>query len=104
MLIQFFYTLRKYQVKTTLRELLDLLSALEKHVVYADIEAFYSLSRTIMVKDETQYDKFDRAFAEYFEGVESVFHNFTNNFDRRIIRPIILSLRIKPHSVVKVVQ
>jgi len=72
MLIQFFYTLRKYQVKTTLRELLDLLSALEKHVVYADIEAFYSLSRTIMVKDETQYDKFDRAFAEYFEGVESV--------------------------------
>ncbi|WP_394224169.1 VWA domain-containing protein [Alteromonas gracilis] len=72
MLIQFFYTLRKYQVKTTLRELLDLLSALEKHVVYADIEAFYSLSRTIMVKDETQYDKFDRAFAEYFEGVESI--------------------------------
>ncbi len=50
MLIQFFYTLRKYQVKTTLRELLDLLSALEKHVVYADIEAFYSLSRTIMVR------------------------------------------------------
>ena len=72
MLIQFFFTLRKYQVKTTLRELLDLLRALEKHVVYADIEAFYSLARTIMVKDETQYDKFDRAFAEYFEGVESV--------------------------------
>ena len=72
MLIQFFFTLRKYQVKTTLRELLDLLRALEKHVVYADIESFYSLARTIMVKDETQYDKFDRAFAEYFEGVESV--------------------------------
>ena len=72
MLIQFFYTLRKYQVKTTLRELLDLLKALEHHVVYADIEAFYSLARTIMVKDETQYDKFDRAFAEYFEGVESI--------------------------------
>jgi uncharacterized protein with von Willebrand factor type A (vWA) domain len=72
MLIQFFFTLRKYQVKTTLRELLDLLRAMEKHVVYADIEAFYSLSRTIMVKDETQYDKFDRAFANYFEGVESI--------------------------------
>lgn len=72
MLIQFFFTLRKYQVKTTLRELLDLLRAMEKHVVYADIEAFYSLSRTIMVKDETQCDKFDRAFANYFEGVESI--------------------------------
>lgn len=72
MLIEFFFTLRKYQVKTTLRELLDLLRALEKHVVYADIEGFYSLSRTVMVKDETQYDKFDRAFAHYFEGVESI--------------------------------
>ena len=72
MLIQFFFTLRKYQVKTTLRELLDLLRALEKHVVYADLDGFYSLSRTIMVKDETQYDKFDRAFADYFEGVESI--------------------------------
>ena len=72
MLIQFFFTLKKYQVKVSLRELLDLLRALERHVVYADLEAFYSLSRTILVKDETQYDKFDRAFAEYFEGVESI--------------------------------
>ncbi|WOI35860.1 hypothetical protein R1T43_11540 [Alteromonas sp. CI.11.F.A3] len=72
MLIQFFFTLRKYQVKVSLRELLDLLHALEKHIVYADLEGFYSLSRTIMVKDESQYDKFDRAFADYFEGVESI--------------------------------
>ncbi|MCW8092449.1 vWA domain-containing protein [Alteromonas sp. ASW11-130] len=72
MLIDFFYTLRKYRVKTSLRELLDLLSALDKQVVFADIEAFYFLSRTIMVKDETQYDRFDRAFADYFEGVQSV--------------------------------
>ncbi|MDO6569134.1 hypothetical protein Q4561_18835 [Alteromonas sp. 1_MG-2023] len=72
MLIQFFFTLRKYQVKVSLRELLDLLRALEKHIVYADLEGFYSLSRTIMVKDESQYDKFDRAFADYFEGVESI--------------------------------
>ncbi len=72
MLIDFFYTLRKYRVKTSLRELLDLLSALDKQVVFADIEAFYFLSRTIMVKDETQYDRFDRAFADYFDGVQSI--------------------------------
>lgn len=72
MLIQFFFTLRQYQVKVSLRELLDLLKAMEKHIVYADLEGFYSLARTIMVKDETQYDKFDRAFAAYFEGVESI--------------------------------
>ncbi|NMH61122.1 vWA domain-containing protein [Alteromonas ponticola] len=72
MLIDFFYTLRKYRVKTSLRELLDLLAALDKQVVYADIEAFYYVARTIMVKDETQYDRFDRAFAEYFDGVQSI--------------------------------
>ncbi|GEA10844.1 VWA domain-containing protein [Alteromonas sp. KUL49] len=72
MLIEFFFTLRKYKVKSSLRELLDLLKAMEQHVVYADTEAFYLLARTVLVKDETQFDKFDRAFAEYFKGVESI--------------------------------
>lgn len=72
MLIDFFFTLRKYRVKSSLRELLDLLGALQKHVIHGDVEAFYFLSRTVLVKDESQYDKFDRAFAEYFDGVASV--------------------------------
>lgn len=72
MLIDFFFTLRKHRLKTSLRELLDLLNALKSHVVYADVEAFYFLCRTVLVKDETQYDKFDRAFAEYFDGVEAI--------------------------------
>lgn len=72
MLIDFFFTLRRYKVKTTVRELLDLLRALQQQVVYADIEAFYYLARMIMVKDETQFDRFDKAFADYFEGVQEV--------------------------------
>lgn len=72
MLISFFFKLREYKVPCTLRELLDLLRALEQHLVFADMNAFYSLSRTIMVKDERFYDRFDRAFADYFEGVESL--------------------------------
>lgn len=72
MLIEFFLTLKKYQVKTTLRELLDLLSALKQEVVFSDLNAFYFLARTILVKDELQYDKFDRAFAEYFKGVQAI--------------------------------
>lgn len=72
MLIDFFFTLRKYRLNTSLRELLDLLNALKQQVVYADVDAFYYLSRTILVKDESQYDKFDRAFADYFEGVASI--------------------------------
>ena len=56
----------------TLRELLDLFGALKHHVAFGSIEDFYMLSRTVMVKDEKYYDRFDRAFAHYFEGLESI--------------------------------
>lgn len=72
MLVDFFFTLRKYGVKTSITELLDLLRALQLQVIFADLEAFYQLARLTLVKDESQYDKFDRAFAEYFEGVAAV--------------------------------
>ncbi len=72
MLIEFFFCLRKHGLKTSITELLDLLNALEQQVVFADIEAFYYLARLTLVKDESQFDRFDRAFADYFEGVEQV--------------------------------
>lgn len=72
MLVDFFFTLRKYGLKSSITELLDLIKALQQQVVFADTEAFYHLSRLILVKDESQYDKFDRAFADYFAGVAEV--------------------------------
>ena len=72
MLINFFFTLRKYKVPVTIRELLDLIAALQKRVVYANVDDFYLLSRTCLVKDEKHYDKFDRAFSAYFKGLEDL--------------------------------
>jgi uncharacterized protein with von Willebrand factor type A (vWA) domain len=72
MLVEFFFCLRKHGAKTTITELLDLLAALEHEVVSADVQQFYYLAKLILVKDESQYDRFDRAFAEYFKGVEQV--------------------------------
>lgn len=72
MLVGFFECLRKHGLKTSITELLDLLAALDQEVVFASVEDFYTLSRLTLVKDESQYDKFDRAFAEYFEGVAEV--------------------------------
>lgn len=72
MLVEFFLCLRRHGVRCSLTELMDLLAALDQGVVFADVEAFYTLSRLVLVKDERHYDKFDRAFAEYFEGVEQV--------------------------------
>ena len=72
MLINLFHTVRSSGVPCTLRELLDLLGALEKNLAFADMEDFYFLSRTTLVKDEKNYDKFDRAFEIYFKGIETL--------------------------------
>ena len=72
MLINLFHTVRASGVPCTLRELLDLLGALEKKLVFGDMDDFYFLSRTILVKDEKNYDKFDRAFEIYFKGIENL--------------------------------
>jgi uncharacterized protein with von Willebrand factor type A (vWA) domain len=72
MLIDFFGKLREYQLPVSLRELLDLLNALQQGVIFANMDDFYYLSKMIMVKDESQFDKFDRAFADYFAGVQSL--------------------------------
>ena len=72
MLINLFQTVRSAGVPCSLRELLDLLGALEKQMVYANIDDFYYLSRAILVKDEKHYDKFDKAFDIYFKGIEKL--------------------------------
>ncbi len=72
MLIDFFTDIRKAGVPTTLRELLDLLAALEQGLVFASIDDFYLLTRTCLVKDEKYYDRFDQAFGAYFNGLEGL--------------------------------
>jgi uncharacterized protein len=72
MLVEFFFCLRKYGLKSSISELLDLLAALEHEVISGQVEQFYNIAKLTLVKDESQYDRFDRAFAAYFEGVEAV--------------------------------
>jgi uncharacterized protein with von Willebrand factor type A (vWA) domain len=73
MLFTFFLSLRAAGLKPSLSEFLMLLEALSKHVAIFSLDDFYHLARATLVKDETQYDRFDRAFAAYFKGIESVF-------------------------------
>ena len=72
MLIHFFEKVRAYGVPATIRELLDLIAALDAGVVYADVNEFYALSRATLVKNETHFDRFDRAFKDFWEGVASL--------------------------------
>jgi len=78
MLIDFFYTLRAAKLPVSVKEHLTLLEALQAHVVgpgaedACSLDDFYYLARITLVKDEKHFDKFDRAFAAYFKGVEQI--------------------------------
>src|SRR5438067_738587 len=72
MLIDFFLKLKSHKLPVSIKEYLTLLEAMEKKVIEPSIDQFYYLSRTALVKDEANYDKFDRAFAELWQGVETI--------------------------------
>jgi len=71
MLSQFFFTLREHQVPVTIPEYLTLLGALKSDIIGPNIDEFYLLARSALVKDETHFDKFDRAFAAFYKGIEA---------------------------------
>ncbi|MDP3702054.1 MAG: VWA domain-containing protein [Hylemonella sp.] len=112
MLIDFFYTLRAAKLPVSVKEYLTLLEALKEGVVgpnfmagepddgagtsgYA-LDDFYYLSRTTLVKDEKHYDKFDRAFAAYFKGVE-LLTDFTKDIPLEWLRKN-LELNLSPEE------
>ncbi len=73
MLIRFFHLLRAAGVPVSITEFLALLEALSLRVTGPSVDEFYYLARTALVKDERHYDRFDRAFAAHFKGVEQAF-------------------------------
>jgi len=111
MLIDFFYTLRAAKLPVSVKEFLTLLEALKLGVVgpktaqsqdgdaaYSGykIDDFYFLSRATLVKDEKHYDKFDRAFAAYFHGVELV-TDFTQDIPLEWLKKT-LELNLSPEQ------
>ena len=72
MLIRFFLLLRASGVPVSITEFLALLAALEARLIGLSADEFYWLARTVLVKDEANFDKFDRAFAEFWDGVQTI--------------------------------
>ncbi|MCO4841424.1 MAG: VWA domain-containing protein [Yoonia sp.] len=72
MFLPFFDNLRNAGVPVSLREFLAFLEGMKAGLATYDIDAFYYLSRTVMVKDERHLDRFDRAFAATFSGLEAI--------------------------------
>ena len=72
MFLQLFTELRSAKVPVSLREYLTLMEAMDRHVIGLSVDDFYYLSRSALVKDEKNLDKFDRVFAHVFKGFEKV--------------------------------
>jgi len=72
MLIDFFLKLKSHKLPVSIKEYLTLLEAMSKGVIGPSVDDFYYLSRIALVKDEANFDKFDRAFSEFWDGVETI--------------------------------
>ncbi|HAJ85245.1 MAG TPA: VWA domain-containing protein [Rhodobacteraceae bacterium] len=72
MFLPFFDNLRAHKIPVSLREFLSFLEAMKAGLATYEMDHFYLLGRTILVKDERNLDKFDRAFAATFKGLEDV--------------------------------
>lgn len=69
MFTDFLYLLRHYGMKTSLNEWNSLMDALSMDLNGASLTEFYYTARAILVKKESDYDKFDQTFLEYFKNI-----------------------------------
>ena len=72
MFLNLFYGLKSANLPVSVREYLTLMEAMDRGLATWDVDAFYFLARAALVKDERHIDRFDRAFAEAFKGLEAV--------------------------------
>jgi uncharacterized protein with von Willebrand factor type A (vWA) domain len=71
MFFDFFHALRRHKVPVSLTEWMTLMEALNQGFAYTSLHRFYTLARSLLVKDVGYYDAYDLAFQETFRGVET---------------------------------
>ncbi len=71
MFLNFFESLRKHGINVTLGEWLDLMNALDSGLIGGSLTRFYYGAKMILVKSETDFDKYDEAFDECFKAAQS---------------------------------
>ncbi|MFN4146413.1 MAG: vWA domain-containing protein [Runella sp.] len=72
MFLDFFLLLKRHALPVSIGEYLQLLEGLKRQVIGMDVEEFYYLSRTVLIKNEMHYDLFDRLFGEYFKNIRKI--------------------------------
>ena len=87
MFINFFFDLKQANLPVSLKEYLMLMEAMDKRVINSfNVNDFYYLSRSALVKDERHLDKFDRVFGHSFKGLESSEENSVTEIPEEWLR------------------
>ena len=72
MFLDFFFKLKNSRIPVTLNEFFTFLESIQLDFIQYDVNKFYYIARTSLVKDERLIDRFDLVFSEYFKGIESI--------------------------------
>jgi uncharacterized protein with von Willebrand factor type A (vWA) domain len=87
MFLDFFFDLRRFGVKVTPHEWMTLCEALILGLHDSSLKSFYSLARSICVRDESEYDAFDQAFLHHFHGVAEDAFNLSQQLEEWLKNP-----------------
>lgn len=71
MFTEFLYVCRDKGLNVSTTEWITFLDALEHDLAHSSIDQLYYLGRMILVKTESDFDKYDAAFLEYFKEIQS---------------------------------
>ena len=72
MFLDFFVRLKDSKIPVSINEFLSFIHALQLDFIQFDVDKFYYLARTSLVKNERMLDRFDIIFAEYFKSIERI--------------------------------
>ena len=72
MYINFFLDLKRFGVPVSIQEFLTFLNCLQTNLTEFEIEKFYFLAKTSLVKHEKYFDTFDQIFSSNFNGLEKI--------------------------------
>ena len=71
MFTEFLYVCRDKGLNVSTTEWITFLDALEHDLAHSSLNELYYLGRMILVKTESDYDKYDAAFLQYFQDIQS---------------------------------
>ncbi len=71
MFLDFYLTLKNDGLPVSIKEYLDLLEGVKAGLAQMDVEDFYFLCRTALIKHEQYLDRFDVLFGKFFKDIGS---------------------------------